>query len=214
MTIPQTAHSWQNDYHGWNRFYAWGRTKLLQQRLRTLLPFIPHQGRLIDIGCGIGVVAQLIAEERPELTILGVDPNTQRIHAARKANKETGRISFAVGTAATVTFASDDIVLFLDVLHHLPYRDHASFLTHLRHQTGDHGRLLIDDVTTAPMLKYWCAYVIDTLLYPFSTRCQFYSTNAMHTLLANAGWQRKASLDTSSGSPLPTHLYVADGSTS
>lgn len=208
MTTLSVPSSWQLAYHGFDRLYAHGRIILLRERLRVLLSFLPTEGRLIDVGCGIGVVAHLIADERPNLVIIGIDKNPRRIEVAQKTITKKSRVSFAVGDARTFPFEHGDTVLFLDVFHHIAYEAHESLLLKLRDDLGTQGKIFIDDVATIPRWKHWCAYAIDILLYPLSTHCQFYNPTQMQALLQKTGWRMIGSVDTSMRSPLPTHLYV------
>lgn len=83
------------------------RTRVLSERLAALLP---TNAKVLDVGCGNGLIDRLIAERRPDLTIMGVDlivrPETH--------------IPVTQFDGKRIPFDDDafDVVMFVDVLHH------------------------------------------------------------------------------------------------
>jgi 2-polyprenyl-3-methyl-5-hydroxy-6-metoxy-1,4-benzoquinol methylase len=76
--------------------------------------------RVVDIGCGLGSSAFLIAEAYPGTVIVGVDSHAESIAIARKRAAEAGladRVSFEVGTAQDFTGTGYDLVTMFDALH-------------------------------------------------------------------------------------------------
>jgi SAM-dependent methyltransferase len=102
MSLFQRLHSKAHDKAVFGR-----RIEVLT---RTLADFIPANARVLDIGCGSGLLAKRIMKLRPDITIEGID------------------ILVRPGTEIPVTqFDGDtipwpdghfDIALFVDVLHH------------------------------------------------------------------------------------------------
>ena len=83
------------------------RVEKLSQHLSELIPL---KSRVLDVGCGDGLLAQLIAQKRPDIEIRGVD-------VLLRAN---GRFPIAEFDGENLPFAdkSFEVVLFVDVLHH------------------------------------------------------------------------------------------------
>lgn len=77
---------------------------------RTLADFIPAKARVLDIGCGSGMLAKRIMALRPDVTIEGIDvlvrPGTE--------------IPVKEYDGDNIPWPDDhfDIALFVDVLHH------------------------------------------------------------------------------------------------
>jgi SAM-dependent methyltransferase len=75
-----------------------------------ILPLLPPNARVLDIGCGNGLVAHLIKEKRPDVDIQGIDVLVQE--------KTFIPVKKFDGTRIPHEDASFDVVMFVDVLHH------------------------------------------------------------------------------------------------
>ena len=83
------------------------RVRVLRKCISEL---IPQHASVLDVGCGDGLLAQLIMEERPDIQFAGIDVLLR---------KET-RIPISEFDGAHIPFPdkSQDFVMFVDVLHH------------------------------------------------------------------------------------------------
>jgi 2-polyprenyl-3-methyl-5-hydroxy-6-metoxy-1,4-benzoquinol methylase len=107
----------------WDRFHV-------KQRLRffphdVLLPHLPQQGSLLDIGCGFGLLGWFLARERPRLVYYGADIDTHKVELARASF--TGRagarnVHLYAGDVLTWSERPErfSVVAILDVLLLLP----------------------------------------------------------------------------------------------
>ena len=78
---------------------------------------------VVDIGCGAGIAATVIAEAYPNSTVIGIDPSTHAIEAAAARAAEAGldNLSFRAGMFDDLAELTDvDLLLTLDVIHDLP----------------------------------------------------------------------------------------------
>ena len=71
---------------------------------------IPFNSKVLDVGCGDGRLARLIADKRPDISIRGIDVHQRKDAAMRVETFDGKSIPYAEG--------SFDVVMFVDVLHH------------------------------------------------------------------------------------------------
>jgi SAM-dependent methyltransferase len=83
------------------------RVRVLANWLTRLLP---QNARVLDVGCGDGLLARIVADARPDLTLEGIDVLV-RGHTHVPVRAFDGRHIDSPD-------ASYDAVLFVDVLHH------------------------------------------------------------------------------------------------
>jgi SAM-dependent methyltransferase len=83
------------------------RVRVLSQRVA---PMFPQGAKVLDVGCGDGLIAKLIGQERPDLTLDGIDVLVRpQTHISVRAFD---------GRRIDSPDNSYDAVLFVDVLHH------------------------------------------------------------------------------------------------
>jgi len=98
----------------------------IQQRAMRLsfltdVPF-PSEARVLEVGCGTGVLTRALAR-RPEVAeVVGIDPATSLLERARMLSAELPRITFLEGDgrALPVDSESFDVVVFDSTLSHIP----------------------------------------------------------------------------------------------
>lgn len=89
---------------------------IIQQRrvrrlVRHLEEIIPQDALVLDIGCGDGQLAAMLREKRPDITIEGLD--------VLKRGKTWIPVREFDGVTIPRETASVDVVMFIDVLHHV-----------------------------------------------------------------------------------------------
>lgn len=99
-----------------------------QTRLDRIVAYIGDAGKVLDIGCGNGRLAERLEREGKKLAYFGVDasPNLIAIASARKRDLHHVAAEFFVGDITQPNWhthferASFDVAVALAVLHHVP----------------------------------------------------------------------------------------------
>lgn len=139
MTVSRTGeYAERGDYHrelspDWE-YYPTYLAKL--ERVRAHLATLPARARVLDAGCGEGV---LVDEFHDRLAIEGIDPNYS-----------SERVRRGSLTALPYPDASFDHALCLDVLEHLSFEDQERALAELFRVVTPGGSLLV----TVPNLAH------------------------------------------------------------
>ena len=111
--------------------YIHGYSDTEQQRLLAQARFLepevhgrmdlPAQGRLLELGCGVGAQTEILLERHPGLDITAVDYQSTQLEAARR-RIQSPRARFIQEDVTTLTFpdASFDAAFVCCLLEHLP----------------------------------------------------------------------------------------------
>jgi 2-polyprenyl-3-methyl-5-hydroxy-6-metoxy-1,4-benzoquinol methylase len=153
----------------WRGVYAGIRMALCP--LLDLEEALPMEGTLLDVGCGSGLLLQWLAlgQKTGERRLIGLEVDSSRIELGRQVCMNLGiaeRVDLSVKTFGEKNSPGGlAAVIFVDVLHHMDYDRQRSMIAHAFESLGDGGILLIKDVGTRPVLKYWYNYLFDAMTH-------------------------------------------------
>ena len=104
-------------------------------------------GRIVDVGCGAGTAARLLASSFPSASVVGIDPSERAIATARSGAETAGldNLTYEQGTFDDLDrFGPADLLVTLDVLHDLPRPQEA--IAAARNNLADDGWWLVADI--------------------------------------------------------------------
>ena len=139
--------------------------KLIQNRL-DLLPLvslskaIPEKCSIFELGCGRGIIANLLAEDSRERKVIGIDLSAPRIELARKAAKGLDNVSYYIGDITLLrslpmeTEIKPCVFILSQVLYLLTKKQAVNLLCRISYIMGEQDTLWIVDYTTRPFWKY------------------------------------------------------------
>ncbi len=170
------------------------------------MQLVPHRGVVLDLGCGFGVLAHLLAMESPERQVMGIEQIAFRVAVAKQAANSLHNLRFVHGDVHQVDFVLADCIVMNDMLHHIPHNLQIPLLKKCYSSLIPGGLLLIKDVTKSPVSKYIWNYVHD---FVRNGNLPFYCLDSaiLVALLELVGFQvAVTSLD--GGYPYPHVLYT------
>ena len=112
----------------------------------------------LDVGCGNGAAALLVAETLG-LRVVGVDIDPQQVAEARAAARDRADVAFLTADAASLPFEDErfDVVATSKTTHHVP--QWPSALAEMRRVLKPRGYLLYADL----VVPAWLAWVLRPL---------------------------------------------------
>lgn len=106
--------------------------------IARILQVVDRDSRVLDVGCGAGIVTESIARKASKGTVLGIDISDRNIwYCNRTVQRANARFEVAdvVTNFAHVASMIDgkvDVIILVDVIEHLPVTDRARLFENLR----------------------------------------------------------------------------------
>lgn len=190
---------------------------------------IPGRPRILDLGCGVGLLAAWLAAARelagegrwprawpppPELAgYRGLELMPRDVRCARRALAGDARLRIEAADVRAAEFGRADLVVALDLMHYLPSADHVPLLARIRTALAPDGRLLLRVGDAGAGARYRFSAWVDRLV----CRARGLRLRALHgrplaewvALLERAGFRVRA-LPMSAGTPFANVLLVAE----
>src|SRR3990172_5688559 len=132
--------------------------------LGLLRSVLPERGLILDLGCGEGMLANLLARSRPGLRVLGLDRDAVRIALASRAAAPNAR--FEVGDVLEHSLPRAGAAIFNDVLHHHPPWRQVDLIAKAAASLDEDGVLVVKEVDARDRPdRSWTSFW-DRRLYP------------------------------------------------
>lgn len=156
---------------------------------------IPSQSRLLDLGCGQGLLGALLyaasaqctnwpqgwAAPPQDVVVRGIDSAAREVRWAEHMASACGgddscggsaRMKFDKGDICKVEFGRHDTVVLLDVLHYLPFDTQLQLLTRVRDCLMPGGRLLLRVADASAGLGFSASLLVDKLVLAARGECR------------------------------------------
>jgi len=198
-----------------DRILIYARLLCLQPIMMTLDKYLPKNGVIIDLGCGYGLVSNLLALES-EVHLIGVELSEQRAAVAQKSVGDRHNIKFLTEDAVKYDIPPCDAVLLLDMLCFLPDDARIKILARVYDSLGKNGLLIVKDNATSPRWKYFYAYVeefiklnLDIIGYHKGVLTPKYKNRKQsESLFQRLGFTLIETIDIKTITPYPGVIYV------
>jgi 2-polyprenyl-3-methyl-5-hydroxy-6-metoxy-1,4-benzoquinol methylase len=118
---------------------------------------------ILDIGCGVGLLAFYLRERRCRQPIIGLDVDARKIRqGSRIASRYRDVDLRCQDVQQSIPGFSGNIALF-DVLHYLPLTQQTSLLSHLARCVAPGGLLVVRDCPRDNSPRFWMTWVAEKL---------------------------------------------------
>lgn len=146
---------------------------------------IPAQSRVLDIGCGQGLLAALLCSLKPNSKALqewpehwspaptyvqtrGIELMPKDVQRAKCAlGPSNPHAEFLLGDMRTTDFGHADVAVILDVLHYVDIDAQNDILRRVRLALGTEGRLLLRVGNAAAGLPFYFSHWLDRVVAMF-----------------------------------------------
>lgn len=156
----------------------------------TLVAAAPDARRILEIGCGDGMMADALLRRLPDAHLLGIDPGMAspgRMYAGDRSRVEFVR--WSSGQLLARHSPAFDLVLLVDVAHHVADVERAQVLADAATLTAPGGLLAFKEWERGPGFASRAAYVADRYVSG-DTTVRFMDRAEIDALLgvAAGGW--------------------------
>ena len=128
---------------------------------------LPSSGVILDLGCGEGMLTNMLSAALPAVRIHGIDLDQDRIE---KAKKVAGPMTdFMAKDILDCSFNKASAAIFNDILHHHPKEKQIELLEAANKFLDDDGLLILKEVDIADKADVAWTTFWDKKLYPKDT---------------------------------------------
>lgn len=130
-----------------------------------LLRRIPSGATVLDVGCGAGIMSALAAGPGRAREVTGFDISRKSIDIARGVTIAGAcPMTFHALPAGEIPDGQFDVVLCIDVLHHVPLAAQWDFLREVCGRVKAGGMLLFKDISPRPRWKAFANRMHDLIM--------------------------------------------------
>ncbi len=166
---------------------------------------IPKSGKVLDLGCGYGILSNYIALCSSKRKIIGVDTDLGKI---KFADRGIANASFSIGDATKMKLKNLDCIILHDVLHHLDsFQQQQKLIEDCKDMLSKKGMLLIVEVDKSPLWKLALGRMTDFVLYKGDPVFYIYKKE-MKDLLGQYFGKNKVSSEELLDNPFPQVAYI------
>ena len=120
--------------------------------------------KILDFGCGVGLLSAALKTARPDVTLHGYDVSSESLAKIDSALLQSGRF-----TAELTCLDSDyDAIVMASVLHHVPINQRTDIMVELANRLAGDGKLIVFEHNPLNPVTRWvvrqCPFDHDAIL--------------------------------------------------
>ena len=180
----------------------------------SLLSYFPNQGKVLDVGCGHGLLIHLLSADpgRRNLVLHGIDHDSAKIRMAQGMARPG--VHFSDAALGALAETSYDAVAIVDVLYTVNQRIWPAILSGCLRVLRPGGRLIVKEVIDRPRWKYRAILAQELLSVKVlgitkGARPHFESADTYRRAVERAGFRMVAQRPLASKTWVSHYLFVA-----
>lgn len=170
--------------------------------------------KIMDLGCGDGLLTNYLALKSGKRQLTGIDKNIDRLKLADQGLKNA---QFIAGDVLKMKIQASDTILMVHLLHHLPsFEAQETIIRRSKDNLKKGGQLVIVEIDRKPFLKYLLTWVVDIVIFPilfegrlYNRRIYYRKSEEWKTLLEKLGFSVKITAS-HQGKPFSHVVLVGD----
>jgi SAM-dependent methyltransferase len=168
--------------------------------------FVPKEGLIADLGCGYGLLANLLALTSNKRKIIGIDLSQRKL---KYANRGLANVSFQRCDVMNFNLVGCQGIVLVHLLHHLPSFGQQERLLRICYEGLSRGGILLNlEIDKRPLWKFIFTKIVDNVAYP-GNRFYFRSSLEFTDLLKSIKFRNIKVIPAHRFVPLSHVLYVA-----
>ena len=195
----------------WLRHYVRGKLRN-DQIFSTAYELLRSSANpILDVGCGVGLLAFYLRERACRQPVLGLDVDARKIRYGSEIAKQYEDVELRFhDVQGPLPVFSGNIVLF-DVLHYLPHAAQSALLSDLAGCVAPGGLLIIRDCPREPRPRYWMTWVAEKFAQAISwnlrTSLHFPSRESIEEIFGDRDFEREIR-PLWGTSPFNNHIFI------
>ncbi|MFN8420503.1 MAG: class I SAM-dependent methyltransferase [Anaerolineae bacterium] len=133
--------------------------------MQKIAALVPTDGVILDLGCGHGLFAQMLARGAAARQVIGVDLDADKVALAQTLTERLPNVQFEAGDVADL--AADlppaQAITILDVFYLVPFAVQERLLTLCADKLASGGVLILKEMAETPRWKAFLNWLEETL---------------------------------------------------
>lgn len=136
------------------RIFLWLRLQIAP--FSQVIDLLPTHGSILEVGCGHGLLSNLIALHSEEYHVTGIDVDAKRITIGSSTINKRTNIHFLTQDIRVSLNQQNrfDVIVFFDVLHHIAPSHQLSVINEALKLLNPKGMIILKEINTKPIWKY------------------------------------------------------------
>ena len=177
--------------------------------LSECVAHLPVEGRILDVGCGYGYLANYLSLQSPRRQVVGYDVASDRVQIAQQTIGSRRNVEFLVVNSPDRLSGMFDSIVMTEVLHHMPYEQQGPLLASVFAKLKPGGSFVMREGDKGFSLRYALFnYFSEWVLYCGKEKLKFRSAEEWARMLTTTGYELLRRIPSSPLFPYLTVTFI------